>query len=187
MNTAHLLNVASETAAMGFWSSGTAMVECLRAAAAPVSFSDVRTAHSGQAAAPRVSGSGYGAVNDNASKALAADVGLFPMNTATTSPAVAGMFARKVTEVTGLSLMALDRLHASDMGSPGHFMFLPGAAGGMFYTVTGLSRLVEILHAESHTVAAKCLAATLDEIRTPPPPPVAPAGRNVRGELDGGP
>ncbi|MDF3058525.1 MAG: hypothetical protein K0R17_2740 [Rariglobus sp.] len=103
------------------------------------------------------------------------------MNTATTSPAVAGLFARKVAEITGLSELKLDRLHTSDMGSPGHFLYQSGAGGGWFYTVAGLSRLVEILFADGCKAEATMLRAALDELRTPPPPPVAPRGCNVRG------
>ncbi|MBC8040102.1 MAG: hypothetical protein H7Y06_06140 [Opitutaceae bacterium] len=103
------------------------------------------------------------------------------MNTATTSPAVAGIFARKVKEITGLLESDIYRRHTSDMGSPGHFLYQSGAGGGMFYTVAGLSRLVEILFADGCKAEATMLRAALDELRTPTPPPVAPSGRNVRG------
>lgn len=106
------------------------------------------------------------------------------MSTTTTSSAESapvGFFARKVAKVTGLSEMALDRLHTSDMGSPGHFLHLPGAEGGFFYTVAGLSRLVEILYLEGHHAEAVMLRRALDEIRRPADLPPAPKGRNVRG------
>lgn len=92
-----------------------------------------------------------------------------------------GMYARKVAQVTGLSELALDRLHTSDMGAPRHFRYVSGEGGGFFYTLDGLCRLVEILHAESRPVAAKSLAVSLDHVRHPAPAPIAPAGRNVRG------
>jgi CubicO group peptidase (beta-lactamase class C family) len=103
------------------------------------------------------------------------------MNTATTSPAVAGLFARKVREITGLLESDIYRLHTSDMGSPGHFLYQSGAEGGMFYTVAGLSRLVEILFSDGCKAEATMLRTELDKLRTPAPAAVAPPGRNERG------
>jgi hypothetical protein len=114
----------------------------------------------------------------------AAEFSSFTMSTTTTqAPATAGLFARKVAQVTGLSEMALDRMHTEDMGGPKHFFQQPGAAGGFVYTVAGLSRLVEILYAEGHADAALALRAELNKLcPCRSPLPVAPAGVNVRGE-----
>ncbi len=80
------------------------------------------------------------------------------MSTTTPRPALTGLYARRVAEVTGLSEMELYRHHASDMGSPGHFFYERGA---MVYTAKGLSALVEALAVEGQMVAAKLLAAAL--------------------------
>lgn len=73
------------------------------------------------------------------------------------------IYARKVAEATGLSEAEIYRRHSDDMGSPGHF----GFAGAIFYTPKGLTRLVEILDAEGQHVAARCLAAALNQLRSP--------------------
>lgn len=125
-----------------------------------------------------------GAVNANASEVMVTGGGLFSVmsKTKTSQPtARVGLYARRVSEITGLEESDLYRLHSSDMGAPGHFTYDAGARGGIFYTVRGLSRLVEILSAESRDGAAKLLSAALDQLRNPTPPPVAPAGRNVGG------
>lgn len=69
------LSVAMETAGMGFFATARGMVECLRAEQATASFSGVRPVlpKASQAATPCAKGSmpASGAVNDNASEALA--------------------------------------------------------------------------------------------------------------------
>lgn len=172
----------------GFPQLEAAHVALLRADIARNPLSDVRPAvpTASQVATPCVEGlmPTDGAVTANASEVLVADVGSFSvMSTTTTSQPTArvGLYARRVSEITGLAESDLYRLHSSDMGAPGHFTYDAGARGGIFYTVRGLSRLVEILSAESRDGAAKLLSAALDQLRNPTPPPVAPAGRNVAG------
>ena len=45
-----------------------------------------------------------------------------------------GIFARKVEQITGLSMRALENLHPDHFGSLGHFKFISGPNDGVLYT-----------------------------------------------------
>lgn len=79
--------------------------------------------------------------------------------TTTQSPAViTGMYARAVAKTTGLSERALENLHPDTFGARGHWTFISGGNGGMFYTPAGLAVLIEQLHAAGHVAESNSLA-----------------------------
>lgn len=150
---------------------------------------DARTAHcpsglAGQAVTPR--GGAKSAISADPRKVPAVGVRLHftTMNPIylDTRPASPGLDAGRVARATGLSEAELYALHASDMVAPIHFLHQSGATGGLFYTVAGLSRLVEIFHSSHRKPQALVLRAELDYLRLPAPPPRAPAGVNLGGE-----
>lgn len=101
------------------------------------------------------------------------------MSTHTTpTPVLTGLFARQVAKVTGLTERQLENLHGRDWGAPGHFTFVPGVHGGMFYAPKGLDGLIEHLRLAGYAHEAQLLAAAdrveLCSKKTPAPAP-APA------------
>lgn len=82
------------------------------------------------------------------------------MSTTTVSvPAVTGMFARAVAQATGLSERELENLHPDVWGAPGHWRYVGGSHGGMFYTRKGIAVMIETLRATGHVIESMLLAA----------------------------
>ena len=110
-------------------------------------------------------------------QSLSAGRAYFPMNTATTSaPVLTGMFARKVAQVTGLSARELENLHPDRFGSPGHWKFVSGEGGGMFYTPQGLLAVLEALRLAERKAEALCLGEAIRagglEVKAPTAAPI---------------
>jgi hypothetical protein len=81
--------------------------------------------------------------------------------------------ALEVAEICDLTPADLYALHefGQGMGSPGHFLYPVG--GRLSYTLKGMCALIEALDATGRGVAAKALAAVLDQARGNTPAPVA--------------
>lgn len=75
-----------------------------------------------------------------------------------------GLFSRRVALVTGLSERAIENLHPSHFGAPGHFKFVSGSCGGMYYTSKGVVGLLEALRLAGYVAES---AALLTAARLP--------------------
>lgn len=173
LGTLHRIDVTNETHRMGF----QALAAGMAAVCADEVHADITLLGGSSRPCSVVSELGLGFTVPEPDKREPHEEASFPMNTATASaPDISGLFARKVSEITGLSERELESYHPLGFGSPGHYRYISNVGCGVLYTPKGLLALLEGLrlagrHAEAQSLADAIRAGGL-EVKAPSATPI---------------